>query len=248
MRKHVRNVLKKVYLDGLARELRRIWQRILWNFKRKFGRVDHEIIERYVNAEEIRKLHIGCGDNIINGWLNADIFPLSSIILHLDATEPFPLGDEEFDYVFSEHMIEHISYSQSLVMLSECYRILRKHGKIRISTPDLAFLINMYKEDKSELQKQYINVATDDVIKYAPYSDDTFVINNYVRDWGHQFIYDEKTLRASMEKVGFKRITRCELSKSEEETLRNLENEKRKPEGFLRLESFTLEGTKLPAS
>src|SRR5713101_2679371 len=225
------NVLKKVYLDGVARELLHTRRRILWNFKRKFGRVDHGIIERYVSAEEIRKLHIGCGSNIINGWLNSDLFPVSSSILHLDATEPFPFGDNEFNYVFSEHMIEHISYSQGLRMLSECYRILREHGKIRISTPDLVFLIDVYKEEKSDSQNKYIQWATDEFIKYAPYSDDTFVINNFVRDWGHQFIYDEKTLQASMAKVGFKRITRCELNESEEETLRNLENENRMPEG-----------------
>ena len=247
MRKYIKNALKKVYLDNVAIELLHGGGRILWHLKRKFGRVDHGIIETYVSANEIRKLHIGCGGHILDGWLNADIFPSSSIILHLDATEPFPLGDEEFDYVFSEHMIEHISYSHGLLMLSECYRILRKHGKIRISTPDLSFLINMYKWEKSDLQKEYIKWATDN-IKYAQYSGDTFVINKFVRDWGHQFIYDEKTLRASMEKVGFTRVTRCELNKSEDEVLRNLENEKRLPNGFLRLETFTLEGTKLSTS
>jgi predicted SAM-dependent methyltransferase len=37
-------------------------------------------------------------------------------------------------------MIEHISFSQGLVMLSECYRVLKEKGKIRISTPDRRLL------------------------------------------------------------------------------------------------------------
>ena len=49
-----------------------------------------------------------------------------------------------------------------------------------------------------------------------------------------------------MEKVGFTNITTFELNKSEAETLRDLEHENRMPESFLRLETFTLEGTKLP--
>ena len=206
--------------------------------------MDNGIIERYFSSHEIRKLHIGCGGHILDGWLNADLFPQSSIVLHLDATEPFPLGNEEFDYIFSEHMIEHISYSQGLQMLFECYRILRKNGKIRISTPNLAFLIDLYKEEKSDLQKDYIKWATDQFIRFAPCYDDTFVINNFVRDWGHKFIYNEKILSASLRKAGFTRVARYELSESEDEALQNLENEKRMPEGFLRLETITLEGTK----
>ena len=78
----------------------------------------------------------------------------------------------------------------------------------------------------------------------APFCDSTFVINNFMRDWGHLFIYDEKILRYSLEIAGFENITKCDLNNSEVDALRNLENEKRVPEGFLQLESLTLEGTK----
>jgi hypothetical protein len=48
-----------------------------------------------------------------------------------------------------------------------------------------------------------------------------------------------------MEKAGFTGITRFALNQSEDDSLRNLENEKRLPSGFLKLESMTLEGKKL---
>ena len=76
-------------------------------------------------------------------------------------------------------MIEHISYAQGLHMLSECYRIVRKNRKIRISTPNLAFLIDLYKERKSDLQNEYIKWATDEFISFASSYADTFVINNF---------------------------------------------------------------------
>jgi predicted SAM-dependent methyltransferase len=252
MRELAKYILKKIHLYGFVIYLittkRRIswhFDRILRHFKRYFGRVDRAIMESYFAEREILKLHIGCGENILSDWLNSDIFPDSDRILHLDATDTFPFSSDTFDYIFSEHMIEHISYSNGLAMLSECHRVLRNNGKIRISTPNLQFLIDLYRDEKSELQWEYIKWTTDNYIKSAPYSNDTFVINNFVRDWGHLFIYDEKTLRSSLEKAGFTEIVRCDLNESKDESLRNLENEKRMPKGFVKLESFTLEGTKL---
>lgn len=214
---------------------------------------DVDAIEEYINQHDIRKLHIGCGCNILNGWLNADLFSSPSGVVYINAADSFPVKDNTFDYIFSEHMIEHISYSKGLKMLSECYRTLRKNGKIRISTPNLMFLIDFYKENKSKLQEDYIKWSIKSFIKDAPdYAgvklsnyNDTFVLNSFVRDWGHSFIYDEKTLRLSLERVGFTNITRCELKESESEALRNLEDESKMAKGFLRLVTFSLEGTKL---
>ena len=141
-------------------------------------------------------------------------------------------------------MIEHILYLDGMKMLSECYRVLKTSGKIRISTPNLAFLFNLYRPDKSELEREYIQWSCKTFVDWAPEGNATFVINNFVRDWGHAFIYDENTLRQAMEKAGFSHITAHELQKSDDEVLCNLENETRMPPGFVRLETFTLEGTK----
>jgi predicted SAM-dependent methyltransferase len=150
-------------------------------------------------------------------------------------------------------MIEHITFAEGLNMLSECYRILKPGGKIRLSTPNLSFLIELHQPDKSTLQKDYIKWATDlhvkkwvkdafvrETITY----DSTFVINTFFRRWGHQFIYDKKLLCSVLEKVGFIKITRCALNESEDEELRGLANESRMPDGFLNLETITVEGTK----
>jgi predicted SAM-dependent methyltransferase len=206
-------------------------------------------MERYLRQQKRRKLHLGCGNNFIDGWLNSDLHPEWNHVVRMDATKRYPFDDETFDYVFSEHMIEHVSYAKGQHMLKECFRVLKEGGKIRVSTPDLSFLISLYQSEKSELQKKYIRWATETLHPdSAPYCEDTFVINNFVRDWGHTFIYDEKVLRFSLEKAGFKEITKSDLNQSKDEILRNLENEKRLPEGFLRLESLTLEGTKKAAT
>lgn len=240
MKKLAKKIITRIHLrkfvNGVKLKLR-------WG-KRQPSKADCLFIENYFSTHKLRKLHIGCGSNIIRSWLNSDFKPISGKILHLDATKEFPFKDDMFDYIFSEHMIEHISYINAFVMLSECQRVLRNNWKIRITTPNLQFLINLYQGNKSKIQIEYIKWSTNNFIKSVPYPDDTFVINNFVRDWGHLFIYDEKTLRSLLERAGFSKITTCNLNESESESLRNLENIKRMPEGFLQLESFTLEATK----
>jgi predicted SAM-dependent methyltransferase len=218
--------------------------RLRRQISRSFGRLDHDIAARYLAQSKEPKLHIGCGDHALPGWLNTDHFPNTGGIMHLDATRPFPFNDDTFDYVFSEHMIEHIPYRDGLKMLAECHRVLKPSGKIRISTPNLAFLIGLARTNKSDLECAYINWASRTFIDGAPEDNETFVINNFVRDWGHTFIYDEKTLRGAMTSVGFAQITKFDLQESHDVALRDLENETRIPPGFLRLETLSLEGTK----
>ena len=232
-----KHILKNLHLLERTRRLR-------WHIERRFGHLDREIAASYLIQSKNPKLHIGCGHNALPGWLNTDYFPDSMDVMHLDATRPFPFRDGTFNYVFSEHMIEHISYPDGTNMLAECYRVLKTSGKIRISTPDLAFLLNLYRADKSAQQIDYIKWAAQTFIPGAPEDNATFVINNFVRNWGHVFIYDEPTLREAMMKAGFAKITLCALQESDESVLRNLEHETRMPSGFLQLESMTLEGHK----
>lgn len=245
MKSAIKQTLDRYHLYPLARDIVAILKLIKYQIHRRFGAVDRQLVKDYLQQNQIRKLHIGCGFNEIDSWLNSDYQPQPKNVLRLDATQVFPLENNDFDYIFSEHMIEHIPYIDGLSMLTECFRVLRKNGKIRVSTPNLPFLIDLYRQDKSEQQLAYIKWSTDNFITGTDDYFDTFIINNFVRDWGHQFIYDEKTLRQALTNAGFTNIIRCDLNQSEEEAFRNLENESRLPAGFLQMETLTLEGEKL---
>jgi predicted SAM-dependent methyltransferase len=205
---------------------------------------DRKCARRYILQSQVRKLHLGCGWNLLPDWLNTDHIPERRGALYLDARRSFFFSDETFDYIFSEHMIEHMSYHDGLNMLTECHRILKRWGKIRISTPDLAFLIRLYRADKSSLQQEYIAWANRTFVKDVPENNEVFVINNFMRDWGHMFIYDENTLKTAMINAGFTGITKCDLRQSKDDALCNLENVARIPAHFLELETIILEGTK----
>ncbi len=218
---------------------------LAWNrLKRRVRGVDLRVVRGYLARPGTKRLQIGCGMNPREGWLNTDWNPRSDQILHLDATKPYPFPDATFDYVFSEHMIEHVPYADGQAMLKECRRVLKPGGRIRISTPDLAFLVRLYADEKSDLQARYIEWATEWFVPDAPEALDTFVINNYVRDWGHLFIYDEKVLRGALERCGFDVGRRFDVGESDDDELRGLENADRLPEGFLSMESVILEAVR----
>ena len=222
MQKRIKAVLKSHGLASPAKELYRTASKL---YRTIIGS-DRLLVKRYLGQRETRKLHIGCGGNVLKNWLNTDYFPETRDVIHLDATQRYPFSDNTFDYIFSEHMIEHVPYVSGQRMLRECWRVLKVGGRIRISTPDLSFLIALYGSDKSALQSEYIKWAAGMCGDRTP-AEDAFVINEFVRAWGHAFIYDEKTLRKSLERAGFREIGRLRLNESRDEALRNLENEER---------------------
>jgi len=219
--------------SNLTRELVRLSRRMTGKDGRK--------IKSYLAGAGEKKLVLGCGASILTGWLNTDFEPVSDEVTYVNVTLPFPFPDGTFDYIFTEHMIEHIPYADAQHMLRECFRVMKPGGRIRVSTPNLEFLFDLYRSDKSPLQKEYIRWCAGE---WGVKEQDTHVINFYARAWGHCFIYDEKVLKKAMEEAGFVEVERCALNESRNPIFQNIENESRMQPGFLKLETLTLEGTK----
>ena len=206
-------------------------------------------IARYLGSASVKKLHLGAGPHVLPGWLNTDIGTLRDGSVFLDVCETFPLANDEFDCIYSEHLIEHVTYPNGLAMLRECFRVLRPNGKIRIATPNLTFLSTLC-SCASESQKPYLQWATDVLLQEtteyvgAPAYGPAFVVNRAVRDWGHRFIYDRQTLAEALGPAGFVDIHFCDVGCSDDDRLANLENKSRMPAGLYRMETMIVEGTK----
>lgn len=206
----------------------------------KHERDNARVIGPYWGSHTLRKLHVGCGYHLLEGWLNADLWRCDPSVVWLDAAAPYPFPAESLDRVFSEHVIEHLPLAQGRRMLAECHRVLRPGGRIRIATPDLQFLIDLTRPEQTEVQQRYLAWTAEHVLHTAE-ATVAMVVNNYVRDWGHCFIYDRETLALALTQAGFVDVVACEVGESEDPDLRGLENEARMPAGFLRLETLTLE-------
>lgn len=137
-------------------------------------------------------LHFGCGTNYINGWVNVDLdAPLADI--HHDLTCPLPYDDASVNFIFSEHFLEHITREEGLALLRECRRVLKPGGVFRVSTPDLRWLVAQYVSGKLD--------EWDDV-GWVPRGS-CQLLNEGMRSWGHQFVYDSSELLLILQEAGF---------------------------------------------
>ncbi len=208
---------------------------------------DRLTISRYLKSNPVRRLQIGAGANIRPGWLNTNWYPILLFArqsVFLDATKRFPLPDASFDYIFSEHMIEHVPYDGGLAMLRECLRVLKPGGKLRIATPDMAFVVDLLNPQRTPQQEAYIKWAAASFLPADIPATPISVVNNFVRDWGHVYIYDKATLADSLEKAGFVGITPFKVSESDDPELAGIDNCGRMPDGFMQLESMTFQASK----
>jgi predicted SAM-dependent methyltransferase len=211
--------------------------------RRAILRSDERLRNDYLYKTAMPKLHIGGGWRRLGGWLNTDI-ELVPDVMRMDATELFPFSDKIFHYVYTEHMIEHVPYLKGAYMLRECHRVMREGGVIRIVTPDLAAILGLYRSDLRADQQEYLTWFCKTFVRQeCPFSA-AAAINAMFRQWGHQFLYDEETLRETMRAAGFRSVERFALGESRHFDLQNVENQERYPAGLLNFESVALEGLK----
>ena len=211
--------------------------------KRAILRSDERLRNDYLHKAAEPKLHIGGGWHRLDGWLNTDI-ELIPNVMRVDATQRFPFADGTFQYVYTEHMIEHVPYQQGAHMLGECRRVMQEGGVIRVITPDLAAIVGLYRRELSADQQKYLLWFCQTFVPQECPRNAASVINAMFRQWGHQFIYDEETLTDSMHTAGFRSVKRCALGESLHPDLQDMENQQRYPEGLLNFESVALEGLK----
>jgi predicted SAM-dependent methyltransferase len=160
------------------------------------------------------KLNVGSGEANLAGWVNIDIEPGADLVA--DPRRGLPFLDNSADFVYCEHVIEHFTQKEGQAALAEFQRCLRIGGVLRIATPDLDYIIEKYGTDWKDQdwlswpKHQYIETKGQ-------------MINIAFRSWGHKYLYNEEDLRNQLESVGFTRIERCEMNKSNHVELCNLE-------------------------
>lgn len=204
-------------------------------------------IENYLRTHSVRRLQIGTGSNPYDGWLNTDVadYRRRGEVVYLDARKPFPLPDASFDAVFSEHVIEHLTYADGLRCLRECHRVLRPGGRIRVATPSLRRLASLYDDELTDLQRRYIAWSIGVFVDHADVALPGFVLNNMFHNFEHRFVYDEQTLAHALESAGFAHVQEWPVGESDDPDLRNLERHMRRAAEFNAYETLVLEARRL---
>lgn len=180
------------------------------------------MMQSYLSSHSVRKLQIGAGGMNYRGWLNTDIEP-SDVEVYLDATKPFPLPDGSIQYIFGEHVIEHLSYEDGLAMLRECYRVLSAGGKIRLATPNLLKYSQLFQNPKTEEVTRYL----EEKVKWHGWPPsahpESQILNFELHSFGHKFVYDPATLSDSLAQAGFGHIAPFPPGVSDDPQLQGVE-------------------------
>jgi len=163
------------------------------------------------------KLNVGCGQVKYPGWVNIDIEPGADLVL--DVRKGLPFDDNSVDFIYNEHLLEHLTFEEGEKGLSEFHRCLKKEGVLRIAMPDLDWTIQQY--DKDFRNEDWFPGPGYEFVKTKG-----MAINMAFYWWGHKYLYNEEDLRNQLAKVGFKKITGCEWNKSNCPELSGLETRK----------------------
>jgi len=153
-----------------------------------------------------RGLNVGCFVNMLlntteTQWLNIDAMDLSAYakaygysFQQLDArTLPFP--DNSFDYLVASHFLEHLTSEEAQRFLSECHRVLKSSGLIRIAVPDAEKLITKYLAG---------SLSDYDIINPECEKAETQLGKlQALLLGGHKSVYDESELIRVMKQAGF---------------------------------------------
>ena len=156
-----------------------------------------------------RRLHVGCGPQRLERWVNADLEPHPAVDVILDARRDLPFADATFTCVFAEHFLEHLDRDQGRRFLAECRRVVRPHrGVIRVSTPNLDWVWSTH-----------YRYPADDDLKRAG----AFHLNQAFHGWGHRYLYNDVALRDALEEAGFNDVRFFRYGESDRPELTGIE-------------------------
>ena len=154
------------------------------------------------------RLHVGCGREAIPGWVNIDQYPLPGVDRVLDVGEGLPF--ENVQAVYAEHFLEHLSLHEGLAFLRGCRRALAPDGTLRLSTPNLDWVMRTHYRHGSW-------ASEDEAMQ------DCVAMNRAFHGWGHQFLYNRAMLSAALRSAGFDRVTFHRYGESDSPELAGLE-------------------------
>lgn len=143
------------------------------------------------------KLHLGCGNRILPGYINIDIQKAPGVDMVCDVRK-LPYKRNSVDFIYSCAVIEHFGRVEWKKVLRHWFQKLRPGGKLRISTADFRQVCERYFE-KGDIEELLGLVVGGQKDKY---------------DW-HGMIFDFKLMKHALKEVGFENVRRYDWRKTD---------------------------------
>jgi len=177
----------------------------------------HTPARKFRGATDL-KLNLGSGSRGHDGWVNLDFLPMKSVNCVWDCRRSLPFDDGSVRFIFSEHVFEHLDYTEEIpAVLSECLRVLQPGGILRIVVPDAGRYLRAYCEPGWDALTQLRDLRADHFDRYTicAYGTKMELINEVFRQaYTHKFAYDHETLERVLLHSGFARTERSRFGVS----------------------------------
>lgn len=167
------------------------------------------------------RLHLGCGPNLIPGWVNADIVDGD---VRADLRRGLPFADGSARFVYLCHLLEHLAYpDEALPLLREIHRVLAPGGVVRIVVPDIEIPLRAYADDDRDFfteRSRHWTWADPASSRLAQFLDYAGANRDPFDLVGHKYGYDFETLANALAKAGFGQAVRSSHQQSAHPELR----------------------------
>jgi predicted SAM-dependent methyltransferase len=112
-----------------------------------------------------------------------------------------------FDGIFTEHTLEHLSYQEVAGVLTECLRILKPGGRIRIIVPDLSVFVENYAQKNDAWFHEWERTVLEP--RGRKMISNLEALSFVTQEYGHRSAWDMETMEIFLARAGFIDIRRC---------------------------------------
>lgn len=144
------------------------------------------------------RLHLGCGTNLLPGFVNIDFLPESKSVLGWNVLDRWP--DElvgKVSHAFSEDMLEHFFFDEQVYILSQMNRALEPGGVFRVLMPSLDSLLRVGRDFVLEKDRDSFLAKNFGVQSGAD------AVNLGMRFGGHRWLHDHESFARLARHCGF---------------------------------------------
>jgi glycosyltransferase involved in cell wall biosynthesis len=154
------------------------------------GQSKRELLYRKHPRLDQLKLHLACGHDYRDDYINVDLYPVEGVITDAQFdVATLPYDDNTVDEIRAFHIIEHFDWHQGQRTLEEWYRVLKPGGRLWLETPDFLASCDAFVKGTPEFRN----------LLYGH-----FFAMPWIPGQTHKFLFTEDQLRIQLEWAGFK--------------------------------------------
>jgi predicted SAM-dependent methyltransferase len=198
-------------------------ERAILSYHTRFRKNKNPLKDLLIKNNQTRWIDIGSSISYNEGFYFIDIKEIEQIPVemrskYLKLNITIPLTDDHlnnlgrFDFIRMQHVFEHFTIEEGLVVLGNCYKLLNNNGYLLISVPDLKIFVKRYLNKSLDVNWPFADWARTRIPIDSPQSFYFSIYTHSVLHEKHLWCYDEAGLKYELQRSGkFKSVQRISL-------------------------------------